>query len=241
MMPGRINPYISIGSDSRKKLRFQFMSMGSFIDEGHSQTIGGNLDITYRPINNLSITMSPNMMLTESNLQYITETSCMGNPRYIFGSIDQKVIGLSLRLNLNITPELTIQYWGQPFFATGNYTDFKMITDPLAENYEDRFHVFEGPEIEFFDEDSYCHVDENKDGIPDFYIDYPDFNVKEFKFNLVARWEFRPGSIIYLVWSQGRSGFDSYGDFRFNRDMTDLYQVHPENIFLVKFSYRFGL
>jgi len=150
-------------------------------------------------------------------------------------------LGLSLRLNLNITPEFTIQYWGQPFIATGSYSDFKMVTDPLAEDYTDRFHTFSGGEIEHFKDDNYCYVDENQDDIPDFYIDYPDFNLKEFKSNLVARWEFRPGSIVYLVWSQGRSGYDSYGDLRFGRDFSDLYEEHPNNIFLVKFSYRFGL
>ena len=116
-----------------------------------------------------------------------------------------------------------------------------MATDPLADEYSDRFHVFNDDEIEHFRDDGYCSVDENQDGVPDFYISYPDFNFKEFKSNLVARWEFRPGSIVYLVWSQGRSGSDSYGDLQLNRDFSDLYDVHPNNVLLVKFSYRFGL
>ena len=241
MTPGRLNPYISITTDSRKKLTLSIMGMGSFVNEGHSVTKGGNIDITYRPINNLSITLSPNVMFNESNMQYITETTCMDDPRYIFGAIDQKVMGMSLRLNLNITPEFTIQYWGQPFIATGSYSDFKMVTDPLANEYSDRFHTFSGAEIVHFADEDYCYVDENMDDNPDFYIDYPDFNFKEFKSNLVARWEFRPGSIIYLVWSQGRSGYDTYGDLSFGRDFSDLYNEHPNNVFLVKFSYRFGL
>ncbi len=241
MVPGSVRPYISVRTDGRKKLVFGLTGMASTSFEGHSQTKGGNLSITYRPVDNLSISLIPNIMLEKSNLQYVTETSCDGDPRYIFGAIDQKVVGMSLRLNLNITPEFTIQYWGQPFFATGSYSDLKMATDYLADEYSDRFHVFSDNEIEHFRDDGYCSVDENLDGIPDFYIDYPDFNFKEFKSNLVARWEFRPGSIVYLVWSQGRSGYDSYGDLQLNRDFSDLYDVNPNNVLLVKFSYRFGL
>ena len=54
-------------------------------------------------------------------MQYVTETSVTSGvytPRYIFGSIDQKILSLSLRIDYNITPDLTIQYWGQPFFGS---------------------------------------------------------------------------------------------------------------------------
>lgn len=241
MVPGSIRPYLAIRTDGRKKLTFSIMGMAPFSFDNHSSTKSANLEITYRPVNNLSVSLVPNIMIEKDNLQYITETTCHGDPRYIFGAIDQKVVGMSLRLNLNITPEFTIQYWGQPFIATGSYSDLKMTLDPVAEEYNDRFHVFSEDEIQHYRDDGYCSVDENQDDIPDFYVDYPDFNFKEFKSNLVARWEFRPGSIIYLVWSQGRSGYDSYGDFQLNRDFSDLYDVHPNNVFLMKFSYRFGL
>ncbi len=241
MVPGSIRPYVTIRTDGRKKLVFSLTGMTPVVFDGHSQTKVANLNITYRPIDNLSITLSPNVMFDKSELQYISETSFEGESRYIFGAIDQKVLGMSLRLNLNITPEFTIQYWGQPFFATGSYSDFKMTTNPVADNYSDRFHVFTDGQIEHFRDEEYCLIDENQDDTPDYSIGYPDFNFKEFKSNLVARWEFRPGSIIYLVWSQGRSGYDSYGDFQFNRDFGDLYEESPNNVFLIKFSYRFGL
>ena len=165
----------------------------------------------------------------------------MGNPRYIFGSIDQNVLGLSMRINLTITPDLTIQYWGQPFMASGKYTDIKMITDPLAGDYDNRYHQFTQAQIDCYESEGYCSIDENVDGSVDYYVGYPDFNFKEFKSNLVARWEYRPGSVVYLVWSQGKSAVHGYGDFDFTRDFNDLYQVYPHNVFLIKFSYRFGL
>jgi hypothetical protein len=69
----------------------------------------------------------------------------------------------------------------------------------------------------------------------------PDFNFKEFKSNLVARWEFVPGSVVYIVWSQGRSGYNPDGIFDLKKDVSDMFEIHPHDIFLIKISYRFGL
>ena len=68
----------------------------------------------------------------------------------------------------------------------------------------------------------------------------PDFNIKEFLSNLVFRWEYRPGSFIYLVWTQTREGFDPNGDFHFRSDFLDMWDLHPRNTILLKFSYRIG-
>ncbi len=185
--------------------------------------------------------MEPNFTHNKNNLQYISENEFQGDPRYVLGSIDQKMIGMSLRLNLTITPDITIQYWGQPFIATGGYSNIKMITDPYAEYYSDRFHEYTTEQVEYYEEDAFYRIDENTDGIVDYMVNCPDFNIKEFKSNLVVRWEYRPGSIFYLVWSQGRSATDQYGSMNLNRDFKDLYHMYSHNVFLLKFSYRFGL
>ena len=76
-------------------------------------------------------------------------------------------------------------------------------------------------------------------------IDYsfgnPDFNFRQFRSNLVVRWEYLPGSTLYLVWSQGRTGSSSTGHYSFSNDMRELFDVVPKNVFLVKFSYLFML
>lgn len=239
--PASFAPFFHLNSDSRKKLVVELNGFAPMSFNGHSQTMGTNLEFTYRPFNMLALSLEPNITWNKSNLQYIEENSFQGDPRYIFGSIDQRVIGMSLRVNLTISPDFTVQYWGQPFIATGSYSNIKMITDPLADSYEDRYHVYTDQEITCYSEDDYCEIDENRDGVVDYTVGYPEFNFKEFKSNLVARWEYRPGSVLYLVWSQGRQGYNAYGDMDINRDFRDLYQVFPHNVFLVKFSYRFGL
>jgi hypothetical protein len=168
--------------------------------------------------------------------------------RYIFASIDRKTINTSLRVNLNLSPDLTVQYWGQPFVASGMYYDYKYITDPIADKYHNRFHVYSDGEL--IPQDGYNQIDENLDGTIDYTFDTGDFNVKEFLSNLVVRWEYSPGSSVYLVWSQTRSGYDPTGNMKYFNDMGDLFDrklfkeddnYNLKNIFLIKFSYRFGL
>jgi hypothetical protein len=180
-------------------------------------------------------------------MQYVTTASVIDGvdaPRYIFGFIDQKILSLSFRIDYNITPDLTIQYWGQPFFGSGDYKEFKYITDQSAseEIYADRFHTYLPAEIMFNGADGIYNIDENHDGTVDYSFDNPDFTVSEYLHNLVVRWEFLPGSTTYLVWSQTRNYFTDDGTFDLATQANNLFTDNkPYNVFLVKFSYRFGL
>ena len=147
---------------------------------------------------------------------------------------------MSVRINYNITPDLTIQYWGQPFIATGKYSEYKYITDSQADKLQDRYQVFSENQIHYDFESEMYLVDDNLDGTTDYSFDKPDFNVKEFLSNLVVRWEYRPGSTLYLVWSQTRNHSANDGSFDFSNNFSDLFSQKGHNIFLVKLSYRLG-
>jgi hypothetical protein len=144
-------------------------------------------------------------------------------------------------LNYSISPELSIQYYGQPFISAGAYSEYKRVTEPRAQNYYDRFHQFTSDEISADDENQLYLIDENQDGATDYVIEYPDFNFKQFRSNLVIRWEYRPGSLLYLVWSQDLTAEDEYGDFSLKRDIRDLFQATPDNVYLIKLNYWFSL
>jgi hypothetical protein len=164
------------------------------------------------------------------------------NDRYILGQIDQQIVRMSIRLNYNITPDLTIQYWGQPFLAAMDYKTYKVVTEPRAENLADRYHIFTDSEIQFNEADNMYYVDENNAGTVKYSFNNPDYNYDEFLSNLVLRWEFRPGSTVYMVWSQTRSYYDPTGSFSVNQNLDNLYTADkPYNVFLIKFTYRFGL
>ncbi|NLD63590.1 MAG: carbohydrate binding family 9 domain-containing protein [Bacteroidales bacterium] len=244
-MPG--NMYIGggINSNSRKKLsgEIDFRFYKTFGDVRTAYNISFEAD--YRPINTLTISIEPEWSRTMDNMQYVTTvslTSGVYTPRYIFGTIDQKILSLSLRVDYNITPDLTVQYWGQPFFGSGSYSNFKHITDPVAGEFDDRYEVFSPSQIEYITGDNEYAIDENLDSWTDYSFSNPDFTVSEFLHNLVVRWEFLPGSTAYLVWSQTREYNTGDGRFDFGSQAGALFgDTKPHNVFLVKFSYRFGL
>jgi hypothetical protein len=241
-LPGNINPRVGISTDSRKKLVFSVSANGSKDFENSSRNFNAGIDITYKPTNYLVFTVSPAFTKSFSELQYVTQLEYNGNERYIFASIDQKTISTSFRVNLNLSPNLTFQYWGQPFIASGKYYDHKRITDPMAGSYHNRFLTYSEEQIKLTGD--YYNIDENIDGTTDYGFDKPDFKVQEFLSNLVIRWEYNPGSSLYLVWSQTRSNSSSTGNLDFFNDLGDLFKTgdnKPHNVFLIKFSYRFGL
>lgn len=240
--PGSFNGRAGFSTDSRKKLVLNISGNGSLGFENSSNNIGGNVGISYKPFNSLSISVNPGISKTFNELQYVTQLTNGNIERYIFASIDQRVLSMSLRVNFNLTPDLTLQYWGQPFIASGRYYDFKYITDnPMAREYRDRFTLYNPVnQINLVNGDTY-EIDENVDGVIDYNFGKPDFNVKEFLSNLVIRWEYNPGSTVYLVWSQTRSGFEQTGVMDFTNNLGDLFRERPHNVFLIKFSYRFGL
>ena len=239
-MPGSINSWIRVNSDSRKKLgvELEVQHTLSFAGSGHNLNI--TPEITFKPINTLSLSFRPSYMVSNDKLQYVDQINHGNSTRYLFGSIDQKVVSMSFRINFNLSPDLTLQYWGQPFIASGRYYDYKYITDPLVSDFNGRFAAYSPSQISLSGEDHF-EIDENNDGTNDYGFDRPDFNVQEFLSNLVLRWEYNPGSSVYLVWSQTRSGSNSSGIMDYSNNIGDLFSERPHNVFLIKFSYRFGL
>jgi hypothetical protein len=241
-LPGSVNPRIGFSTDNRKKLVFSVFANASKGFENSSDNMYTEVDITFKPTNYLVFTLSPSYNKSYTELQYVTQTTYNGTDRYIFGSIDQKTISTSFRVNLNLSPNLTLQYWGQPFVATGKYYNYKYITNPMASNYHDRFLTYNSDQISF-DTDHY-NISENGNGNTDYTFGNNDFNVKQFLSNLVVRWEYSPGSTVFLVFSQTRSYNTSTGQMDFFNNVGDLFNKSkniPHNVFLIKFSYRFGL
>ena len=195
---------------------------------------------TYQPTNALQISAFPEYSINNDQLQFIDNIDFNAYTRYLNGEIEQRTLSMSLRLNYTINPNLTIQYWGQPFISRGRYSNFKHVTNSLEKTFENRFTAYSDNQITLSD-DLYS-VDENLDGAVDFTFDDPDFSFIQFRSNLVVRWEYIPGSEIFLVWSQdiSRSGDPQEGLFRSLNDNV-FGGEKPMNIFLVKATYRFVL
>jgi len=237
--PASLNYWVDIETDPRKNLSFSIGHNQRWSRYQHSYSRGVWSNITWRPHNTLQMTLSPSFSKQHNNLQFVGIEGYNDQKRYIMSAIDRTTLSLSLRLNFSLTPNLSLQYWGQPFIASGDYHSFKKITDPDAAAYPDRFQTF--PDQKITSGEGVYRIDENRDGNTDYSFTDPDFNVLQFKSNLVARWEYTPGSTLYLVWSQNRNGFHPTGTFAFQSDFQDLFSIYPKNVFLVKFTYRLGL
>jgi hypothetical protein len=233
--------WVEINSDSRKKILFNFVGSNYWGTNQSLRVKSYSGGITFHPSNALSIALSPSITWNKQRLQYVDTLVFHDEPRYIFAAINQKTVALTIRLDLSLTPDLTLQFYGQPFISAGKFTEFKRITSPRAERFLDRFHVYSDSELGYDPGTNLLRFDEDADGNIDYSLEHPNFNFLQFRSNLVLRWEYKPGSIIYLVWSQGRTGDDISGDFSFGRGMRDLFKVTPYDVFLIKFTHRFNI
>ena len=242
MTPGNAYARLGLTSDNRQKFVFNASVNGTAGGDNSSDIFNFSFGISFKPTNWLVVSFNPGYSKSYSELQYVTATTVKNEDRYIFASIDCKTINASFRVNLNLSPNLTLQYWGQPFFATGKYYNYKCITDPMAADYRNRFHQYSTDQISL-EGDTY-NIDENNNGSADYSFGKPDFNIQQFLSNLVVRWEYNPGSSVYLVWSQTRNSSQSSSNLDLFNDFGNLFNCadnRPHNVFLIKFSYRFGL
>ena len=236
--PENIN-FFFVQSDQRKKFRFTVGYIYSQAKQNNFSFLRFETDFTYQPTNSLSISLSPEFSKSPNKTQYVTTAEFNGQSKYITAEIDRQTLSASIRLNYTINPNLTIQYYGQPFVSRGRYANFNYITNPIADDLYDRFQLFDTNQISF-DGTNYL-IDENKDGTTDYEISNPDFSFVQFRSNLVVRWEYIPGSEIFLVWSQGNVGSQDSKKRLFRNLDHQIFGEKPENTFLIKATYRFML
>ena len=240
--------FFFFGTDRSKKLRVSTGYVYSFAAQNNFTFFEVETDITYQPTNAFSISFNPEFSINPNKTQYVTETSVNNSPRYILGSIKQQTLSASLRLNYTINPNLTIQYYGQPFISRGTYSQFKFINyqdptiNPIADDLNNRFRALDGVNQVIYDasSDRYA-IDEDLNGVADYEINNPDFSFVQFRSNLVVRWEYIPGSEVFLVWSQGITGSGNVSEDLFRNLDNQILGQEKENTFLIKATYRFRL
>ena len=181
--------------------------------------------------------MSAGYTDNHNRLQYVTTVDRNSGNRYILGTIKQQTVNLTMRIDYIITPKLSIRFYGSPFVSRGKYSDFKYANNTMSKNYNDRFAFYDNTRLV----DNRYQLDENGDNVPEYSIANPDFSFRQFRSNLVLKWEYRPGSDIYLVWSSDRTGFVDNAGTNLGHSLGRLWSIVPRNIFLVKVNYWFSL
>ena len=236
IVPQGLNTWINIETDDRKKVNLEFM-YSQFIGEfDNNRRHNFMLELTYQPINQLKVSVEPYFGMNHNQLQYVTTEAYQGKDEYILAEINQKTLMVEFRLDYSFTPNLSLQYYGQPFVSSGTYENYKRVTNSTADYYYDRY------QLVIPDENNDLDLDGNGEG--DIELDEPDFKYVFFQSNMVLRWEYLPGSTLFVVWSQSRQNGDFEMDqmpFNVNQDMNHMFEIFPHDIFLVKLSYRIPL
>lgn len=193
-----------------------------------------------RPSGRLRLSVGPDVSRRRNPWSYVAtsaEAGGAGAPHYVVADISQTTVSLTTRLDYAFTPRLTLEFYAQPFVATGGYSRFQEVEDPRADRFRDRFRPY-GSELRLVDGVYGVSVDDDDEA--EYTWTQPDFNVKELRSNLVLRWEYRPGSTLFLVWSQGRQNYDGPGAFRLDRDFGRLFdsgRSPTTNVLLLKVNY----
>jgi len=224
------NFWMGIGTDSRQAVRLEVNGWGTVRGQSDSWSLGASPSVRFRPSGRATFSVGSSIGRNVNDYQWIGRYGSAAE-QPVFARIDQTTVGLTARIDYAFTPTLSLQVYAEPFVSAATFGDYKLVGDPVADRYEDRFvdlhHYVDGGQV----------VSElDGDGLIDAF-DQPDFNYKQFRSNTVLRWEYRPGSTLFLVWSQGRDQSVERGDFDLRGDMGDLFGVRPDNVFMIKVSY----
>ena len=238
--PGAVNYWVYFRTNDRKKISFAASTWQYFGKQNYAYGRGINFRMNLQPMDALSISLRPRFSRRRNDMQYVTTESYLNTDRYIIATIDQKTYSMQIRMNYSIKPNLSIQYYGQPFVTSGNYSAFKRITDAKASILTNRFERLDARYLHYNDQDAVYEVDEDRDGLMDYSFGQPSFNFVQFRSNLVLRWEYKPGSTLFLVWNEQRTDdLDITTDSSVGGMIRGLFDKKPHDIFLIKFTYRF--
>ena len=213
-----ISPWMSIQGDDRHGL-VPSLSMNYFRgDGGRSTSINVSPELDLKVSSRFTTSLSPGYTHNRDNTQYFgTFNDADGTPHYTFAHLDQKTLSITWRLGYTFTPSMSLQVYASPFISKGTYSDVREISSPRALAYDDRYQPYADAAVA---------------------ADPGGFNVQEFRSNVVFRWEYRAGSTLFLVWSQGRQNSAGLaGTKSFAGDLGDLFSQRANDTFLVKVSY----
>lgn len=242
--PLSINPkayQVNLNINSDQKNKFVFGIGGAKQWTNTSNFYSAYFQIEIHPVPNIFISVSPSFDVNNDFAQYIgtftdTYAKTTYGKRYIFGELDQKTFSAGIRLNWTFTPNLSLQLYAQPLISSGKYKNIK----ELAEGSSYQFNIF-GQNNSSFDYDNYIADPDGSGPAPQISIGNPNFNFISLRGNAVLRWEYLPGSTLFFVWTQNRNDFENDGEFRFGKSLNKLFNLHPDNIFMVKFTYWFNI
>jgi hypothetical protein len=212
--PARTHHWLWFDTDSRRTVVLHpFIEWGSSKAGGWWNGKSLGIDLQPKPNQSYSVRVSENAEFNPA--QWVGNVDDEGDgtaDHFVYGELLSHVVSVTGRANVTFTKYLTLQLYMQPFLATGKYGNYKELARPAS--FEFRPYPWDANQ---------------------------DFSFTSLNSNLVLRWEYRPGSTLFLVWSQIREGSGAPGVYRPARDLGEVFGAEGENTFLVKMNYRLDL
>ncbi|MGN6393801.1 MAG: DUF5916 domain-containing protein [Gemmatimonadales bacterium] len=213
-----LSPWMTIEGDERRPLKPVFSTNYTIGDGGRSETIELTPELDLKVASRFTTSLSADYTHNRNDIQYFgTFTDATGAAHFTFAHLAQQTLSFTWRLGYTFTPTTSLQIYASPFVSKGTYSNVREIADARASDYDARYRAYTDSAVA-------AHP--------------TGFNFQQFRSNVVFRWEYRPGSTLFLVWSQGRQGSaDVEGRTSFRGDMSDLFARRANDTFLVKVSY----
>ena len=242
--PGSVGLQVGLGTDNRKLLSIRPNVGFSRGRENHGEKLTLGMGMTLQPSSRLLVTLTPSYAHTLDNSQYVTSTDALPyeptyGRRYLFAELDRNDVSMVTRVNLTFTPKLSFELYAQPLVSSGDYVTYKQ----LAESQTYDFNEFEEGAVSgggclggttCVDEAGTRYVDFDQNGDADFSFEDRDFNLRSLNSTAVFRWEYRPGSTIFLVWQHRQLDSISNGDFDLGRDFGALFDAPSDDVLILK-------
>ena len=213
--------YTGLSTDDRKMVQLQLNPVFAWNDDRHSYDYNVDLSLRIRPASNIELSIGPSYTYQVKDAQWVDliEKEINGETlrHYVYGELISRTLDFTTRANISFTPTLSLQFYVQPFITIGDYTNFKELVEPKSYQFKP------------------YPLSENR-----------DFHLRSLRGNTVLRWEFRPGSTLFLVWSQSREADLTHVgeadlDFRPLHRLRTSFTDAGSNIFLVKCRYWFAM
>ena len=253
--PGNTDWRVRLNSDRRRNLSVNLGMNYTKGAQGSGDQVSINTTANLRPSTALSIQLSPRYTVQTDATQYVTSTSILAyaptfGRRYLFGEIERKTATLETRIDYTFSPSLSFQLYAQGLLSSGDYVRYRQLTQAATYDFEE---FWEGRAVEVGgavsceggticqDAGGTQHVDFDGDGASDFTFADRDFNARSLVGNAVVRWEYRPGSTVFLVWQRQQSARAALSDFDFGRDVDALWALPADNRFILKVNIWLGL
>ncbi|MCF7807996.1 MAG: carbohydrate binding family 9 domain-containing protein [Candidatus Marinimicrobia bacterium] len=243
--PDNLGIWSYLNSDYRKALSVNLFANYFQNDDG-VKAISLSPGVNWRPKKNISLSLAPDFNLFEDTWAWVTSMEDdEGSPHYIFSGMDQIATSLTFRADVILSTTLSVQYYTQAFLTGGDYYNFIEVADPTQKDFNKRFTPLDDNTLEFESYGALSGVDFDQDGMLDYWptggVD-SDFNYQQLTSNLVLRWEYSVGSVMYVVWSRGASFYDVFEwgsnglDSDPVQDLRHAMGLDADNMFLLKIN-----